>query len=100
MRYPGIIVLDHGYDIPNFGRDRHDSMLEAPIEEYQRRVASVRAVMHTKNIDVLCVKNEDLRYLTGFHTIGDMEPQTLLLPLISRPIMVARLMECDLVSVV
>jgi Xaa-Pro dipeptidase len=98
MGADGIITKDLGYDILNFGRSRNDKMMEASLDEYQIRIGNVRDKMIEQKVDVLCVKNEDLRYLTGFHTIGDSEPQTLLLPATGRPIMVARLLETDLVE--
>lgn len=98
MQEGGIITKDLGYDILNFGRSRQSDMMEASLQEYETRVQNVREAMQEKKLNVLCVKNEDLRYLTGFHTIGDAEPQTLLLPLLGRPVMVARLLETDLVE--
>lgn len=98
MGVDGIITKDLGYDIINFGRSRKDKMMEASLVEYQTRIGNVREKMMEKKLDVLCVKNEDLRYLTGFHTIGDSEPQTLLLPAKGQPIIVARLLETDLVE--
>mmetsp|Transcript_657 Transcript_657/g.1099 ORF Transcript_657/g.1099 Transcript_657/m.1099 type:complete len:1279 (+) Transcript_657:98-3934(+) len=97
--HPGVIVGDLPCDDMNFGRASHCiAALEAPVDEYKSRLQTVREAMASLGLDVLCVKNEDLRYMTGFHTLGDSQPQTLLVPLEGRPVMVARLLETNLVE--
>lgn len=70
-------------------------------EEYESRLSRVRVAMAKEDslFDVLVVKSpEDVRFLTGFHTIGDSPPQSLIIPREGKPFMVARLMEVDLVQ--
>mmetsp|Transcript_89160 Transcript_89160/g.186313 ORF Transcript_89160/g.186313 Transcript_89160/m.186313 type:complete len:439 (+) Transcript_89160:48-1364(+) len=74
--------------------------LEVPAKEYESRLQRTMQSMAEapEPIDFLVVKSpEDIRWLTGFHTIGDSPPQTMVIPKVGEPFMVARLIEADLV---
>jgi len=76
----------------------HGHALRVPPDEYERRLRNVYSAMDAEEIDLLIVvQPEDLYYLTGFYTIGDVSPQSLIIPKNSKPFMVARLIEVDLV---
>lgn len=72
--------------------------LAVPSAEYARRVQAVQAALLASALDaVVITAPEDLRYLTGFFTIGDATPQSLIMSRQCPPLMVARLLEVDLV---
>ena len=92
--------------IPRF-HGWHNAALPVPPAEYERRLAAVQQRMVEENIDILVLRGpEDVLWLTGFRTIGDSEPQTVLVPGRTNcsssagegePVFIARLIECDLV---
>mmetsp|Transcript_33016 Transcript_33016/g.54331 ORF Transcript_33016/g.54331 Transcript_33016/m.54331 type:complete len:454 (+) Transcript_33016:37-1398(+) len=71
--------------------------LRVPADEYKSRMEKVLRCMEADGIDTLiCVRPEDVYYLSGFYTIGDSEPIALIIPRTGTPFFVARLIEVDL----
>ncbi len=65
-----------------------------PIEEFQTRIANLRASMQEKGMDtVILAMPQDLFYLTGYQTPGYYWFQCLVVPLEKEPFMVTRLLE-------
>jgi Xaa-Pro dipeptidase len=68
--------------------------LAFPRDEYDRRVAQVRATMAGREIEVLLVFTpENINYLTGYDTIGYSSYLCLALPIDADPVLVIREME-------
>jgi Xaa-Pro dipeptidase len=76
-----------------------DALIQAktypfPLEEYQARLAKVRAEMARRGAEVLLVSEpENLYYLTGYFTTGYWSYQMLVLPLEGDPFFVIRHLE-------
>ncbi|WP_427965267.1 M24 family metallopeptidase [Altererythrobacter sp.] len=65
-----------------------------PREEYDRRIANLRASMEKRGLDaVVLAMPHDLFYLTGYQTPGYYWFQVLVVPLAKEPFMVTRLLE-------
>ncbi|HKJ00083.1 MAG TPA: M24 family metallopeptidase [bacterium] len=64
------------------------------MDEYQRRLADIRAGMESRRLDAfICTTPENIFYLTGYQTTGYFCFQALVVPLEAEPFMVVRLLE-------
>ena len=68
-----------------------EKRLNFSIEDYKERIAKLRALMKEENLEaVLISRQENVHYLTGFHTTGYWSFQALIVPLDGEPQMVVR----------